>query len=330
MATSIGRRQFISALGGASLAWPLAVRAQQPAMPVIGFLSLRSPNESVGTLTALRQGLSETGFVEGQNLVIEPRFTESHYDRLLTLATELMKRPLAVFIAGSQEVALVAKAATTTIPIVFISGRDPVELGLVASLARPGGNLTGVNLLVSELWGKQLELLHELVPSAVTIGLLVNPNNKTTEVGIRETQKAVEVLGLKLVVVSASTEGEFEAAFASLEQQRIKALFVPSDPVLNGKVDQLVAIAARHSWPAVYALREFAAAGGLMSYGSNLTDAWRQIGVYAGRILKGAKPADLPIIQPTKFELVINLKTAKALGLTITNSMQLLANEVIE
>ncbi len=281
-------------------------------------------------VAALRQGLSETGFVEGQTLAIEARFAQGHYDQLPALATELVQLPVAVFIAGSQEVALAAKAATATIPIVFVSARDPVELGLVASLARPGANLTGVNFLASELWSKQLELLHELVPSAVVIGLLVNPKNSTTEAGKKNAQSAADSLGRKLVLVNASTEGDIEPAFASLVQQGIEALLVPTDAFFNGRADQLVSIAARHSLPAIYALREFAAAGGLMSYGSSLTDSYHQVGVYTGRVLKGAKPADLPVIQPTKFELVINLKTAKALGLKIPQPMLLIADEVIE
>jgi putative ABC transport system substrate-binding protein len=299
-------------------------------MPVIGFLSLRSPTDMALIVAALRQGLSETGFVEGQTLAIEARFAQGHYDQLPALATELVQLPVAVFIAGSQEVALAAKAATATIPIVFVSARDPVELGLVASLARPGANLTGVNFLASELWSKQLELLHELVPSAVVIGLLVNPKNSTTEAGKKNAQSAADSLGRKLVLVNASTEGDIEPAFASLVQQGIEALLVPTDAFFNGRADQLVSIAARHSLPAIYALREFAAAGGLMSYGSSLTDSYHQVGVYTGRVLKGAKPADLPVIQPTKFELVINLKTAKALGLKIPQPMLLIADEVIE
>jgi putative ABC transport system substrate-binding protein len=323
------RREFLGVLGTAAT-WPVAVQAQQPVMPVIGFLSLRSANGSVGTLAALREGLSEMGFVEGQNLAIEPSFAEGHYDRLPALATELVRRPVAVLIVGSQDVARVAQAATTTIPIVFISAGDPAELGLVASLARPGGNLTGVNFLASELWAKQLGLLHELLPSAVVVGLLTNPKNILTESGTRDVLRAAEVLRLKLIVASASNEGDLESAIASLVQQGIEALFIPTDPFFNGRADHLVRIIARHSLPAIYSLREFAAAGGMMSYGTSLPNAYRQVGAYAGRILKGAKPADLPVVQSTKFELVINLKTVNALGLAVPPTLLARADEVIE
>jgi putative ABC transport system substrate-binding protein len=323
------RREFLGVLGGAAT-WPMVARAQQSAMPVIGFLSLRSANDTVGTLAALREGLSKMGFVEGQNLAIEPRFAEGHYDRLPELVTELVRRPVAILIVGSQDVARVAQAATATIPILFISAGDPAKLGLVASLARPGGNLTGVNFLASELWAKQLGLLHELLPSAVVIGLLTNPKNMLTESGTIDAQRAAEVLRLKLIVANAGNESDLESAIASLVQQRIEALFVPTDPFFNGRADQLVSIIARHSLPAIYALREFAAAGGMMSYGTSLPDAYRQIGAYAGSILKGAKPADLPVVQSSKFELVINLKTVNALGLTVPPMLLARADEVIE
>ncbi len=323
------RREFLGALGAAAT-WPVAVRGQQSSMPIVGFLSVRSASGSGGNLAALNQSLSEAGFVVGRNLAIEPRFAEGHYDRLTALATELVQRPVAVLVAGSQDVARVAQAATTTIPVVFISASDPANLGLVASLARPGGNLTGVNFFASELWAKQLGLLKEFLPSAVAVGVLANPKNMLTESGTRDAQRAAEVLGVKLIVASAGIEDDLEPAIASLVRQRIEALFVPTDPFFNGRPDQLATIAARHSLPAVYALREFAAAGGMMSYGASLPDAYRQVGVYVGRILKGAKPADLPVTQPTKFELVINLKTVNALGLTVPPTLLARADEVIE
>jgi putative tryptophan/tyrosine transport system substrate-binding protein len=315
------RREFIGIVSGVA-AWPFAAQAQQPAMPAIGYLTLRAAGDSRANVAALRQGLGEAGFFVGQNVTIEIRYAEGQYDRLPALITELIQRPVSVLFTSSQDIARVAKAATTTTPVVFISGGDPAKLGLVDSLARPGGNLTGVNFVASELWAKQLGLL--------TVGLLTNPKNVFTESGIRDAQSAAAVLGLKLIVSDASIEADFEPAIASLVRQGTEALFVPTDPFFNGRAGQLVSIAARRSLPAAYALREYAAAGGMMSYGASLLDAHRQVGTYIGRILKGTRPTDLPVLQPTKFELVINLRTVKALGLTVPPTLLAQADEVIE
>ncbi len=313
------RRDFMLVLGGAAIA-PRALRAQQKAMPVIGVLNTGSPGPSSAAplMAAFRQGLSETGYVEGQNLAIEYRWAEGHYDRLPALAAELVGRKVDVIVStGGAPTALAAKSATSTIPIVFRIGADAVELGLVASLARPGGNLTGVSMLIDELTPKRLELLSELVPQARVIALLVNPNNATAERIIRDVQEAARTKGLQLHVLKASSESEIDTAFASLVQLHAGALVVSADPFLSSRRERLVALASRHAVPAIYAWREFADAGGLISYGSSLTAAFRLVGTYAGKILKGAKPADLPVQQPTTFELVVNLKTAKALGLTV-------------
>jgi putative tryptophan/tyrosine transport system substrate-binding protein len=324
------RREFITLLGSVAVASPLAAQAQQPALPVIGYLSLRAAGDSDGNVAALRQGLGEAGFFVGQNVTIEIRHAEGHYDRLPVLVTELIQRPVSVLFTSSQDIARVAQAATTTTPVVFISGGDPAKLGLVDSLARPGGNLTGVNFVASELWAKQLGLLKELLPGVAVVGLLTNPKNVFTEPGISDAQSAAAVLGLKLIVAGASIEADLEPAIASLVRQGIEALFVPTDSFFNGRAGQLVSIAARQSLPAAYALREYAAAGGMMSYGASLLDAHRQVGIYIGRILKGTRPADLPVLQPTKFELVINLKAVKALGLTVPPTLLARADEVIE
>ncbi len=326
------RRDLIVALGGA-LAWPLAARAQQKAMPVVGFLSTgnASPGPVAPLVAAFRQGLSETGYVEGQNVAIEYRWAEGHYDRLPALAADLVGRKVDVIVStGGTPTALAAKNATSTIPIVFRAGGDPVGVGLVASLARPGGNLTGVSMLIDELTPKRLELLSELVPQAKVIALLVNPKNPATENVMRDVQEAARVKGLQLPILKANSESEIDAAFATLVQLQAGALVVAADPFLTSRREQLVALATRHAVPAIYAWREFAEAGGLISYGSSLTTAFRQLGNYAGKILKGAKPADLPVQQSTRFELVINLKTAKARGLTIPQSLLLRADEVIQ
>src|SRR5437879_9649588 len=325
------RRDFIILLAGAMGGWPSALRAQQKAMPVIGYLSSTSLGPSSAPfMGAFRQGLREAGYVEGQNLAIEYRWAEGHYDRLPALAADLVGRKVDLIMANSPPSAQAAKSATSTIPIVFRSGADPVGDGLVASLARPGGNLTGVSNLADELTAKRLELLSELVPRAGVIALLLNPHNATAERIIRDVQEAARTKGLQLHVLKASSESEIDTAFASLVQLHAGALVVAADPFLSSRREQLVALVSRHAVPAIYAWREFAASGGLISYGSSLTTAFRQLGNYAGKILKGAKPADLPVQQPTRFELVINLKTAKALRLTIPQSLLLRADEVIQ
>jgi putative ABC transport system substrate-binding protein len=300
-------------------------------MPVIGFLSTRSPNESaIGDVAAFQTGLGENGYVVGHNVAIDYRWAEGRYDRLPALAAELVRQPLALLAtAGGTPSALAAKAATATIPIVFNTGDDPVKLGLVASLNRPGGNATGVNTFVVTLIAKQVELIHEMCPKASVIGLLANPNNPTLA-DTRGVSAAADAVGLKLVVVQSVTENDFESAFANLVRRPIGALLVPSDSLFNSRQQQLVALAARHALPAIYAFREFTAAGGLMSYGTSITDGYRQCGVLASRILKGDKPADLPVMQPTKFDFAINLKTAKTLGLNVPPTLLATADEVIE
>jgi putative ABC transport system substrate-binding protein len=324
------RRKFVALLGGVLAAGPFAVRAQQKAMPVIGVLSTSSPSDPSGPMDAFRQGLSEAGYVAGQNLAIEYRWAEGNYDRLPALAADLVGRKVDLIMASSPPAALAAKNATSRIPIVFRGGADPVGAGLIASLARPGGNLTGVSFVPNELTAKRLELLSELVPRAGVIALLVNPNNATAEHATRDAQEAARTKGLPLHVLKASSDSEIDAAFASLVQLHADALVVAADPFLSGRRERIVALASRHAVPAIYAWREFAALGGLISYGSSLTAAYRLVGIYAGKILKGAKPADLPVEQPTKFELVINRKTAQALGLEVPPTLVARADEVIE
>jgi len=326
------RRNFIAGLASTTAALPLSARAQQPAMPVIGFLNSASPESFAPQLAGFRQGLNEVGYTEGQNVAIEFRWAKSQYDRLPGLATDLVRRQVAIIVAtGGSVSAIAAKSMTTTIPIVFTSGGDPVQLGLVASLNRPGGNVTGVNLFTSTLAAKRLELLHELVPTAKVIAMLVNPANPNSEPDTRAVQAAGPAIGVQIVVLKASNGAEIGKAFDALSQHKVDAILVGADPLFdNSGRDQMIVLTARHAIPAIYDWRDVTVAGGLVSYGSNLAEGYRLAGIYAGRILKGAKPADLPVQQPSKFEFVINLKTAKALGLTIPNQMQLLADEVIE
>ena len=324
------RRDFITLIGGAAAAaWPLAARARQPAMPVIGFLRQGSPEPSALT-NAFRDGLSETGANEGHEVSIENRWAEGHYDRLPALAADLVEHRVAVIAAAFLPAALAAKAATHTIPIVFLSGSDPIGAGLVSSMNRPTGNVTGIAPMFTLLGGKNLELLHELVPNAKVIGALAKPSNPNAEPQLRDLQAAASTLGRELVVFGADNAQEIDKNFAMMAQRRIGALVVTADGFLIGRQDQIVALAARYGMPTMYPLSQYVVAGGLISYGANLPDAYRQTGIYVGRILKGAKPTDLPILQPTKVELVINRKTAKALGLQIPDKLLALADEVIE
>ena len=325
------RREFISLLGGAATAWPLAARAQQPAMPVIGFLSSTSPTAWAPYLTAFQQGLRETGYVEGQNVTIEYRWAEGDYARLPALAGELVRRHIAVLVAvGGSSSAKAAKAASSTIPIVFTTGGDPVGLGLVASLNRPGGNVTGVALLIAEMESKRFGLLRDLVPTATLVAVLLNPHSPVSTTELNDVQQAARAVGQQIHILNASSEQEMDAAFANLAQLGAGALLVGSDPFFNSRRSYLVSLAARARVPAIYELREYVVAGGLMSYGTSLVNGYRQAGLYTGRILKGEKPQDLPVVQSTKFEFVINLKTAKALGLEVPLRLQELADEVLE
>jgi len=327
---SITRREFVTLLGGAAAAWPRAAKAQQLALPVIGYLGAESPDIHATRLRAFHRGLSETGYVDGSNVAIEYRWAEGRTDRLPLLATELVRRQVSVIVAAGTPPALATKAATSTIPVVFTTGANPVELGLVASLSRPGGNFTGATTLNLEMGPKRLELLHELVPSAGVIAYLVNPINPNTEILSREVQAAARILGIQLHVLAASAEQDFDAAFARMAQLQAGGLVIATDGYFIGRSERLATLAARHAIPTIFAYREFAAAGGLMSYGGSLTDDQRVAGSYTGRILKGEKPSDLPVQQATRIELIINMNTAKGLNLAFPITLLGRADEVIE
>jgi len=332
MIIGIGRRQFMSALGGAAVAWPLAVRAQQPALPVIGFISVASADVNARNAIAFRRGLNETGYVEGQNVTVEYHWLEGQYDHLPALMADLVRRQVAVIATlGNLPAALAAKAATSTIPIVFGVGDDPVRLGLVASLSRPGGNATGINFFAEEVVAKRLRLLRDLVPKAVRVAVLVNPANAgSAEATLREVQQAAPTLGLQIRILNATTIGEIDAAFATFARERPDALFVAPDGLFVGRAVQFATLAASDRIPATYPIRDFVAVGGLMSYGTDFADMFRQVGIYTGRVLKGEKPADLPVLQSTKFEFVINLQTTRALGIEVRPDLLSIADEVIE
>jgi len=332
MTVTIGRRELLAALGGAAVAWPLAARAQQPTMPVIGWLHSATPAGYAQMMTAaFRQGLSEGGYTEGRNVSIEYRWAENQIDRLPALAADLARHQVSVIAAcGSPASALAAKSVTTSIPIIFENGGDPVQLGLVASLSRPGGNVTGATNFSAELVTKRLGLLRELVPSATSVAVLVNPTRPAVDAQLAQLQEAARALGLPLHILKAGNQRDFDAVFLTLVELRASALVIAADALFADRRDQIVDLARRYSVPTIYEVREFVAAGGLMSYGTSLPDVYRQVGSLAGRILKGEKPADLPVTQPTKFELVINLKTAKELGLTIPPGVLAIADEVIE
>jgi putative ABC transport system substrate-binding protein len=326
----VKRREFITLLGGA-VAWPLAARGQQPAMPTIAYLGPQSHDAAAGRLRALRQGLKEIGYIEGENVAIGYRFAEGQNDQLPAMAIELARRQVLVLVTGATAAAFAAKAATTTIPIVFILSEDPVRLGLVASIPRPGGNATGINFVTGELGAKRLELLRELLPGAVRIAVLNNPSDAASaETTVREVEAGARAMGLQLLILNASSSNEIHAAFATIARERPDALFLGSDPLWTSRRVQLATLAVRHAIPMACQAREVVEAGGLMSYGANIDDAFRQAGVYAGRILKGAKPADLPVVQSSRFELVINADTARTLGFTVPPTLLARADEVIE
>jgi ABC-type uncharacterized transport system substrate-binding protein len=324
----VKRREFITLLGGGAFYWPCAARAQQAGVPVVGYLVGSKPDAA--WMAGFRDGLKNAGYVEGQNIAFEARWVEGHYDQLPTIAAELVRRPVSVIVAPSLPALFAAKAATSTIPIVFVSGADPVQLGLVASLNRPGGNITGVSFLGADLAAKRLELLLEVVPKASVIGLLANPANPRTGPEIAGVKAGARSIGKEILVANVSSERDFDVAFATLVQGRVGALIVSGEPLFYLRREQLIALAALHALPAVYEFREFTAAGGLLSYGLSLTGTFRLLAAQVARILQGTKPADMPVLQPTKFELVINLKTARALGLTVPGSLLALADEVIE
>jgi putative ABC transport system substrate-binding protein len=327
---AINRRDFSALLGGAA-AWPLAAHAQQAVMPVIGFISTRTSGDSAAVVAAFHQGLNEAGYSDRRNVAIEYRWAEGQYDRLPALVADLVRSKVSVIVsAGGDPAAQAAKAATATIPIVFVTGTDPVKAGLVSSFNRPSGNLTGVHVFLVGLGAKRLGLLHDLVPKAGLIAVLANPNLAPAGSDLRDVQEAAGSLGLKLHVLRAGTEPEIDNAFATMMRERADAVLVAADPFFTSRRDQIVALAARYAIPAIYELREYTAAGGLISYGTSLTDGYRQVGVYTGKILKGAKPGDLPVLQPTKLDLIINLKTAKTLGIAIPPGVLAIADEVIE
>jgi putative ABC transport system substrate-binding protein len=331
MAIDSGRRRFISALGRAAVAWPLAARAQQPALPLVGLINGGTPDGSVRNAAAFRKGLIETGAIEGQNVTVEYHWLNGQYDRLPALLADLIRRRVAVFATPGNATTFAAKAVTATIPIVFGVAEDPVQLGLVASLARPGGNATGINFFGQEVAAKRLRLLHDLVPKAIRIAVLLNPANASTaETTLREVQQAAPTIGLQIQILNASTIGEIDAAFVSFARERPDALFLAPDVFFSSRREQFVTLTARDKIPAAYANPDDVAAGGLMSYGTDVADMFRQVGVYTGRILKGAKPADLPVVQSTKFDLALNLKTAKTLGLSVPQTLLVAADEVIE
>jgi putative ABC transport system substrate-binding protein len=325
------RREFITLLGGTAAVWPLTARAQQPAMPVIGFLSSRSPGDSAGVLAAFYQGLREAGFVEGRNVQIAFRWAEGHYDRLPALAADLVGLPVAaIFAAGGPPSVSAAKAKTTAIPIIFSAVSDPVQLGLVASLNRPGGNVTGMSMFAEDLWAKSAELLRQLVPKALVVAYLINPSSVSSERYVNAAVTAASSLGVRVSVLHAGTQQALEEAFATLVKSGAEGLVVPNEPFFDTQRDRLVALAAKHAVPVIYPFREYVIQGGLMSYGPTLTDLYRQASIYLGRVLKGEKPATLPVQQPTKFELFINLKTAKVLGLVVPPSLIAIADQVVE
>ncbi len=325
------RREFVALLGGAATTWPWAAYAQRPSTPVVGFLSSRSQKDSDNVLAAFREGLAEAGFVEGKNVAVEFRWAEGRYDQLPEMAVDLVKlRVAALFAAGGPPAALAAKSATSTIPIVFSAAAEPVELGLVASLNRPGGNVTGMSNFANELWAKNVQLLKELVPGAAIVGYLINPSSPNSESYLKGAAAGSSTMGIDVRVVEASTEAEFEEAFASLVKSGAGGLVVPNEPFFDSRRDLIVALAAKSAMPTIYTIREYPLAGGLISYGPSLQDAYRKAAVYLGRILKGAKPSDLPVQQPTKFEMVINLKAAKALNLSVPPTLLARADEVIE
>ena len=327
----MNRRQFITLLGGATVAWPLVVRAQQPAMPVIGYLSARSPEDTAHLVDAFRKGLGESGFVEGRNVTIEWRWALGQYDRLPAMAAEFARRPVAVIVAtGGEPAALAAKTASSTVPIVFSIGGDPIKQGLAASFNRPGGNSTGITLLTNQLEPKRLGLLRQLAPQATTIGFLLNPSYSPSEGQLKDAEDAARAMKQQIYILRADTDDEIEAAFQTVTRQGIAALAVAAAPFFDTRRAKLVALAARHAVPTMYHFREFAEAGGLVSYGIDPADVYRQVGVYAGRVLKGDKPAELPVMQATKFEFVINLKTARTLGLDVPLGLSAAADEVIE